>query len=500
MKTWLGVVTGVLIGVLLAPATSALSVVETQPFPKTSPLIVTAYSATAAQTSLEFVQVYNNSDSVLRLDDWRVAVIFSDSTQQELAALSGYMTPRSHYILAVDGGLAGPGVQSYAPVVLTTGLKLKTILLSPPSDGISPSEQPIAGDGIYKRNLTTTGYSTSTTFAKQDLLTFGTIAADPLYRIPDVPQLRIVEILPRSADCAPNDDSLVCGDYVKLYNASDTVIDASSYRLRTDSSTSESSNAFALDWLIEPGAYATVYLKDGGGKLSLTDSGGYVWFEDAFGLVQFYDETMVGYPSASSSSRQGWAWALGDDGVWQWTSTPQPNAVNRITLPPVQAEVELAECPAGKYRHPETNRCRNIEEAIATLVACDEGEYRSPETNRCRKITSTASAGLTPCGPGQERNPATNRCRSVLSATTATSAPCPAGKERNPETNRCRTIPASSAPPALQEATDQEKGGGASAYWMGAAVLSGAVGYGVYEWRSDIRKVAQRVIPKLGSK
>lgn len=506
MKTWTGVCASLLLSLLAAPIAGALSVVDTEPFPESSPLVITAYSVTAAQSSLDFVQLYNNEDTPLALDGWGVAYTTTTSTAKvPFATLAGYMTPKSHYVLAVSGGLSGPGVLSYDALDLPVGAKLKSLALIPPVATITSAEQSIAGDGMYRRNLTTTGYSTSTTFAKQDPLTFTALAADPLYVIPPAPQLKIVEIVPRSADCAPNDASLVCGDYVKLHNTSAAPYDASAYRVRTDSSTSESSNAFALPWLIEPGAYLTVHLKNDGDKLSLTDGGGYVWLEDAFGLVKFYDETMVNYPSASSQSKQGWAWALAEDGVWQWTSTPQPNIANLITLPiptvaPVAVATEPSECPAGKYRNPETNRCKNIEEAIATIAACDEDQERNPLTNRCRKIAVATVAALTPCEPGEERNPATNRCRAVLSATTSTDKPCPEGQERNPATNRCRTVVSSAAPPALQEVAGKASESGVSPYWVGAAVLAGAAGYGMYEWRSEIWKVLRRIIPKLGSK
>ena len=498
MYTRIACFASLLISMVLAGSVSGLSTVPTEPFPASSPLIVTAYATSGGQTALDFVQIYNNDDTVRSLDGWRVAYTTTQSGDRVvLADLAGYMLPESHYVLAVSGGLVGQGVQSFAALSLPLGAKLKSLVLLPPSTGTSPSEQPIATtDGIYRRNLTTTGYSTSTTFAKQDPAAFTALAADPLYQLPGVPSLRIVEILPRAADCAPNDHSAVCGDYVKLQNTSDQVIDASNYRLRTDSGTSESGNAFGLDWLVEPEAYITVSLRSDGGKMSLTDSGGYVWLEDVFGLVKFYDETMVQYPSASSSTKQGWSWALAPDDTWQWTSTPQPNQPNLMTVPPAGlTTVESTECPAGKYRNPETGRCKNIEDAIATLAACDEDQERNPLTNRCRKLATTAAATLAPCDEGQERNPATNRCRSVLAATAQELQACPEGQERNPATNRCRAVTAAAgAPPALTEAVAATSG--LSPYWLGAAVLLGAAGYGAYEWRSDIAKATRRLMSK----
>jgi hypothetical protein len=72
----------------------------------------------------------------------------------------------------------------------------------------------------------------------------------------------------------------------------------------------------------------------------------------------------------------------------------------------------LPDCPAGKFRNPETNRCKSYETLTSILAACAEGYYRNPETNRCKKITK-ATATLTPCKEGYERNPETNRCRQI---------------------------------------------------------------------------------------
>lgn len=318
------------------------------------------------------------------------------------------------------------------------------------------------------------------------------------YALPSqIPFVRIVEILASPADCAPNDTSLVCSDYIKLYNPSDIAADISSFRLRTDSGTSVSGNAFKLPYIIPAKSYITIAARDDGDPLSLTNDGGYVWFEDAEGILR-YDDTMIQYPDASSTTKTGWAWIVTDEGTWAWTSTPQPNAVNKMTQPAVATAVagvtsELAECSAGKYRYPETNRCRNIEEAIATLTACEEGKERNPETNRCRSIATLASAALAPCDDDQERNPATNRCRKIANAESSLH-PCDEGQERNPATNRCRNIASSASATTfadpLGKPADQP-----SLHWLGGAVLLGAAGYGIYEWRSEISRAFRRFIP-----
>lgn len=56
------------------------------------------------------------------------------------------------------------------------------------------------------------------------------------------------------------------------------------------------------------------------------------------------------------------------------------------------AEKEYADCGEGRYRNPETNRCKKIEtEAESTLKPCAEGYERNLETNRCRKVRENAA-------------------------------------------------------------------------------------------------------------
>jgi len=52
---------------------------------------------------------------------------------------------------------------------------------------------------------------------------------------------------------------------------------------------------------------------------------------------------------------------------------------------------EYADCGEGRYRNPETNRCKKIE-TEPELKPCAEGYERNPETNRCRKIRENVGA------------------------------------------------------------------------------------------------------------
>ena len=205
-----------------------------------------------------------------------------------------------------------------------------------------------------------------------------------------------------------------------------------------------------------------------------------------------YRNTMVQYDGAGTTE-QGLSYAFGDDNVWHWTATPMPTGANLLTDP----ATTLAECPEGKYRSPETNRCRNIEEVINSLATCDEGSERNPLTNRCRKIASS-DAVLTPCKEGQVRSPETNRCKSIVSEV-ADLIPCNDGYERNPATNRCRKVQSAAAVKGAQFPVEPATvaTGNTAGFWTLAGVVAAGAGYGIWEWRTEIASAVRSVLARV---
>lgn len=182
--------------------------------------------------------------------------------------------------------------------------------------------------------------------------------------------------------------------------------------------------------------------------------------------------------------------------VGELSDQPTPGAANQTILSEDDAGSgsggELTDCPAGKYRNPETNRCKSSEAAIAELTPCDEGEERNPATNRCRKVAITASS-LTPCDAGEERNPATNRCRKAIAISTDLKA-CEPGQERNPETNRCRKVLSAAATgAALPADASQASNGFKFGLKIILLVLATLLAYGAYEYRTDLKNLYQKI-------
>lgn len=178
------------------------------------------------------------------------------------------------------------------------------------------------------------------------------------------------------------------------------------------------------------------------------------------------------------------------DGAWQQGALPtpgQPNAMPAVVVSEaVTSEETVAPCAAGKYRNPETNRCRSIETGSGP-VACQAGQVRNPETNRCRNAV-TAAANTTACASGQSRNPETNRCKKDTVATATTSA-CKPGQARNPETNRCRKVLAAKSSTSPGDSSSSKK---PVSYAVIGIVAAIGVAYGLWEYRGQLRDLLLR--------
>lgn len=261
--------------------------------------------------------------------------------------------------------------------------------------------------------------------------------------------LFITEILPNP----PSYDTDL--EFIEVYNPNGEAIELNGYRIEVGPSFTKS---FTFsDGVIQADSYMLIY--DSVSGITLPNSSGV--------SLRIIAPTgnMVSESNVYSNADDDVSWALLDD-QWIYTNQITPGAANKPYLESSVNEVEgtttvYAPCPVGKYRNPETNRCRNIETAVSQLVPCDEDEYRNPETNRCRKASSATSLG-----------------------------PCPEGQERNPETNRCRQVSvlAGSDETELTTVTDVavESTEGAVNWTVIVLTLLGTLGYMFYEWRSEL--------------
>lgn len=467
--------------------------VSENPPPQIQPsLVITQFSNT-----LEFIEIYNQSSETVSLRDVQLEVLSRDVSNVQNVQSSrvplpdAWLLSKQYMLLHRDAEAVSSNTIPLFVQHNVQNNQMHTIRFSAPTfsymidgiDGLLSSwmQHKQRGNASLKISVNALGdYSAKTTAPIS--------YADALYSPAPIPQgLKIIEILPNANSCAPNDMAITCGDYIKLYNASSHAIDLQGYRLRTDSGgiKSSASNTFTLSDSLGAGETQLVALRDSGESISITNTGGYVWIEDVYGVVK-YEETIVLYPDATVAAGKGMSWAVEvDTGVWQWM-VPRPYDMNFWSVPEV---VELttsgqsAECPAGKERNPETNRCRNIAISTTAQAPCKAGQERNSSTGRCRN-TASATTSQKPCGAGQYRNLETGRCRKLQSASVP--APCKANQERNPLTGRCKKIVKKSGDLAnIEDVASAQKSDKRMLLYVGFGLVA-AGGYGVYEWRQEI--------------
>jgi hypothetical protein len=508
--------TFLLSGIPVQAATPAVTPQPQTPAASAPPLLITAFGGDAI---VEFVELYNQSDKPVNLAgrslEFTVAEKTNSATVRQATILlpEGWLLPKGYLTLQLNGN--PPSVSFTIDQTILSGLTDPRLALLRLYDASLVVRQEItlpqttAGTWMQhkkRNNAASTARTITGNFALDFDVKTGTptLFSDPLYLPPSAAGgLQILEILPNARDCPPLEVGADCNDYIKVYNPTAEAIDLSLFRLRVGAAGQNESVTNTFTWgaggaeklLLLPGEYHALAVRDDGMPLSLTNTGAFVWLEDAYGAVSY--EPVTQYPDASADSKKGHAWAF-DGQAWRWTSHPQPYGANYI---PQQTDVAaegttLVPCREGQERNPDTNRCRSGAVAAASLAACPPGQERNPATNRCRALVAAASS-LTPCGPGQERNPETNRCRSVATAD-ATLKPCTAGQERNPETNRCRKAAAASSqkPVAVQDVA-ASTAADTVGWWFAGVVGIGTLSYAAFEWRQEIRQWLGRVKHKI---
>ena len=481
--------------------------------------ITTQLFITEVQVSdSEFIELYNPNDQVISLSGWQVKYRGSGASETSLKTFASTDTLPSHGFLLLSHGFTVPsGVTSVtftASLANTAGYVILYDQSGTAADlvGWGSTTQnmqgvaavaPSSGRSIQRCFLNgslalSSPHDNSAEFLAYSQVTPGggvaCIIPEPLDVCPNidgaqaeipvgyeqnqagdciVPAVCLLEISEVSAQ--PNYNGQ---EYVELYNSGKVTADTSLCVLRINSTTNKNITVAQIapgQRLIQPFPSGTI--RNSTGQVVLVNSNNEA-------IIYSYPETLTGQTSNFESGSQ--------TGVVSDKATPgEPNELvifSEEELAVATGETVLAPCPAGKYRNPETNRCRNLESSITALAACQTGQERNPETNRCKKVDTST---LTPCKEGQERNPETNRCRKVGNEDGLT--PCQIGQERNPETNRCRKI-ATTANNALAAvsntaAISQVKSG----FKIVAVLAVVVVGYGLYEYRIDIKNFYSRV-------
>jgi len=249
-------------------------------------------------------------------------------------------------------------------------------------------------------------------------------------------------------------------EYVEFLNSSDKTAKLNLCTVEINGGSKKTLN----ETLLSPGArYIQVFssgtIRNSAGQIVLINS---LNQETAYAYAATSEGQVVNYESGNQA------------GVV--SDKPTPGASNETIvlsdeeLSAAQSE-GYADCGVGKYRNPETNRCRNIVIATAVLAACDAGQERNPDTNRCRKVTTAAT--LAACATGQERNPDTNRCRKIV-VNTANTAPVTVNSATRPDDRPLRF-----------------------SFAVAIGILGGVAAYGVYEYRSELRSFKKKLFARF---
>jgi len=172
----------------------------------------------------------------------------------------------------------------------------------------------------------------------------------------------VTEVFPDPA--APQQDST--DEFIELYNPNDTTVTLSSYTLQTGT---DWRYHFTLgDTPLGPHDYYAV--SSAVTKLSLSNSGSGVRLIDPNGQTVFEVPTY-------GDAKEGQAW-MPNDGVWQWTLTPTPNAPNILTVPASKPALTAGTVPK-KTTKPKTTTSK-----VAAKIA-------APKLPKATKKTTTKS-------------------------------------------------------------------------------------------------------------
>lgn len=288
-----------------------------------SPLVISAYSF--EQSGLpNYIEIYNNSSTAQPVAEWSLAFEWGDRAGAQattapyamaIADYQGvYFAPGSYTVVSFDRTVDGAHVQVDGLMVEPLNYINKVALRH---DAYRPYERTMAASvtqSPMRLNQGASGYTTAYVAENRSSLS-ATEWYEPLVSSP----LRIVEVFPNALTCSPFDQDSLCSDYVKLYNDSDEPVDLGMVRVRTSGANASAAMAGVL-----PGR-SFVSL-----PLNLTNSGGWVWVEDAYGVVR-YDATIVQY--ADGGGKKGQAWSYDESAAeWRWSAYPTPHdAPNQFT-------------------------------------------------------------------------------------------------------------------------------------------------------------------------
>jgi hypothetical protein len=432
-----------------------------------------------------FVEVYNNSDDYLEVENWQLQYVVSNDkgfgAERLMASLNLKFAPHEYVVFggAEDDDfqinvIQTNATQGYIRIVDDSGETVDALGYGSISTQVNAplSAASLKGKSVQRCEtvpgaITNTGSNTND-FKNYEYTTPGLgikCPSDDDYN--QCIGLRINEIGANLSE-----------KFIEVINTTESELDITGCKLATSDNNSE----YVFDDIVlSSGEIIHFYAADLGLSWHKTTSST-VYIYGANGNLrdaQTYKDLAVD---------TSWAWFGGSD--WRQTFKPTPGVDNEYE--------QYKPCAAGWYRA-ETGYCRKVVVESATVLAeCGEGKYRNPETNRCKSLASLAAA-YSPCADGYYRNPETNRCKKIA-AESSELKPCQAGYERNPETNRCRKIRVNDGA-GYGVKSSQQSNPASFVGWLafGGVVLAG-LGYVGFEFHHEIVGITKKILHITGKK
>ena len=122
---------------------------------------------------------------------------------------------------------------------------------------------------------------------------------------------------------------------------------------------------------------------------------------------------------------------------------------------------------------------------------CEEGKVINKATGNCVKVANVKDKV---CKVGYFVNPLTGRCKKIQVAKEKT---CKEGYYLNPETNRCRKIKENKGADYSLQPEEYDESSSFVALYAVLGVVGLAIGYMVYEYRKDIKKLCGKVFRRF---
>jgi hypothetical protein len=308
-------------------------------------------------------------------------------------------------------------------------------------------------------------------------VSFGGLFSDTEGEVDDEDDVNLCEGL-RLNEIGANLDE----QFIEIYNSNSTALNMTGCRLRMKSGNSYYTHVF--DGRIGAYGYLAIGVASNGLKLTKSPTSAMGNEVQILSSSDDYEPVdKVSYKKQKSGTSLAWF-----AGGWKSTYIVTPGADNKYS--------EFRICEAGKVINPATGNCINNKED-EPLPDCGPGKFRNPETNRCKSYAQLTSV-LAPCKEGYYRNPETNRCKKI--ETTKLVAACAVGYERNPETGRCRKIRENEGAGYGLSVVDIDD----KSSFIGMWSLAGVTGAGMvvvgFQFRDEICGLVKKVFEKITTK